>query len=99
VFPAVEDFGMSVKAMACGTPVLANSVDGERETVEAVGGGVTCNIDRATDWEDLIHQARRSPCHVKQLNSTAPHRSRNLLNPLERSHHDERTRVAAEELH
>ncbi len=58
VFPAVEDFGiMPVEAMACGTPIIANSVGGVRESVEAVGGGVTCDIERWNDWEELLHQA------------------------------------------
>ncbi|WP_314505807.1 glycosyltransferase [uncultured Microbacterium sp.] len=58
VFPAVEDFGiMPVEAMACGTPILASSVGGVPETVEAVGGGVTCEIERWNDWDELIHQA------------------------------------------
>jgi glycosyltransferase involved in cell wall biosynthesis len=55
VFPAVEDFGiMPVEAMACGTPVIANSVGGVRESVEAVGGGVTCEIERWNDWDELL---------------------------------------------
>ncbi len=58
VFPAVEDFGiMPVEAMACGTPIIANSVGGVRESVEAVGGGVTCDIERWNDWDELLHQA------------------------------------------
>lgn len=58
VFPAVEDFGiMPVEAMACGTPVIANSAGGVRESVEAVGGGVTCEIERWNDWDELLHQA------------------------------------------
>lgn len=58
VFPAVEDFGiMPVEAMACGTPVIANSVGGVRESVEAVGGGVICDIERWNDWDELLHQA------------------------------------------
>jgi len=58
VFPAVEDFGiMPVEAMACGTPIIANSVGGVPESVEAVGGGVTCDIDRWNDWDELLHQA------------------------------------------
>lgn len=58
VFPAVEDFGiMPVEAMACGTPIIANAVGGVRESVEAVGGGVTCDIDRWNDWDELLHQA------------------------------------------
>lgn len=58
VFPAVEDFGiMPVEAMACGTPVIANSVGGVRESIEAVGGGVTCEIERWNDWDELLHQA------------------------------------------
>ncbi|MEV8370939.1 glycosyltransferase [Microbacterium sp. NPDC064584] len=58
VFPAVEDFGiMPVEAMACGTPIIANSVGGVPETVEAVGGGVTCEIDRWNDWDEILHQA------------------------------------------
>ena len=58
VFPAVEDFGiMPVEAMACGTPLIANSVGGVRESVEAVGGGVTCDIDERNDWDELLHQA------------------------------------------
>jgi glycosyltransferase involved in cell wall biosynthesis len=58
VFPAVEDFGiMPVEAMACGTPIIANSVGGVRESVEAVGGGVICDIERWNDWDELLHQA------------------------------------------
>jgi glycosyltransferase involved in cell wall biosynthesis len=58
VFPAVEDFGiMPVEAMACGTPIIANSVGGVRESVEAVGGGVICEIERWNDWDELLHQA------------------------------------------
>lgn len=58
VFPALEDFGiMPVEAMACGTPILASSVGGVRESVEAVGGGVTCDIDRWNDWDELLHRA------------------------------------------
>lgn len=58
VFPAVEDFGiMPVEAMACGTPIIANSVGGVPETVEIVGGGVTCEIEETNDWDELIHQA------------------------------------------
>ena len=58
VFPAVEDFGiMPVEAMACGTPIIGNSVGGVRETIDAVGGGVTCDIDRWNDWDELLHQA------------------------------------------
>ncbi|RWZ46658.1 glycosyltransferase family 4 protein [Labedella phragmitis] len=41
VFPAVEDFGiMPVEAMACGTPVIANTVGGAGESVGVCGGGV-----------------------------------------------------------
>lgn len=58
IFPAVEDFGiMPVEAMACGTPVIAGEVGGVRESVEAVGGGVICDIDRWNDWDELLHQA------------------------------------------
>ena len=58
VFPAVEDFGiMPVEAMACGTPIIGNSVGGVRETIDAVGGGVTCEIERWNDWDELLHQA------------------------------------------
>lgn len=57
VFPAVEDFGiMPVEAMACGTPVLANREGGVRESVEAIGGGVTCDIERRNDWDELLAQ-------------------------------------------
>ena len=60
VFPAVEDFGiMPVEAMACGTPMIANSVGGVRESVEAVGGGVTCDIDRATTGTSCSTRRRR----------------------------------------
>jgi glycosyltransferase involved in cell wall biosynthesis len=58
VFPAVEDFGiMPVEAMACGTPIIANSVGGVSETVQAVGGGVTCEIERWNDWDEILAQA------------------------------------------
>jgi len=58
VFPAVEDFGiMPVEAMACGTPIIGNAVGGVRETIEAVGGGVTCEIERWNDWDELLAQA------------------------------------------
>jgi glycosyltransferase involved in cell wall biosynthesis len=58
VFPAVEDFGiMPVEAMACGTPIIGNSAGGVRETIEAVGGGVTCEIEGQNDWDELLAQA------------------------------------------
>jgi glycosyltransferase involved in cell wall biosynthesis len=41
VFMAIEDFGiMPVEAMACGTPVLVNSVGGASESARLAGGGV-----------------------------------------------------------
>lgn len=47
VYMAIEDFGiMPVEAMASGTPVLVNDVGGSRESVLAVGGGLT------SSWRD-----------------------------------------------
>ncbi|MFT3970670.1 MAG: glycosyltransferase [Micropruina sp.] len=50
VFPPVEDFGiMPVEAMACGTPVIVNSVGGARESVEICGGGHAVVMDSQSD--------------------------------------------------
>ncbi len=58
VFPAEEDFGiMPVEAMACGTPVIGHSVGGVHESIGLVGGGVTADLDRDPDWNDLVAQA------------------------------------------
>ncbi len=47
VYMAVEDFGiMPVEAMACGTPVLVNTIGGAQESVVAIGGGL------ATSWQE-----------------------------------------------
>lgn len=52
VYMPVEDFGiMPVEAMACGTPVVVNQVGGARESVEAVGGGLTA-VWRHSRFED-----------------------------------------------
>jgi len=58
VFPAVEDFGiMPVEAMAVGTPVIGHSAGGVHESISLVGGGVTADLHRGTDWLTLVERA------------------------------------------
>lgn len=65
IFPPVEDFGiMPVEAMACGTPVIAGSVGGSKETViDGVNGVVVPDFDPAT--------LARAVAQVSELSSEA----------------------------
>lgn len=74
IFPAEEDFGIvPVEAMACGTPVLAFSRGGARDTVAEGISGLLFHEQTAASIRDAVDrfEARETPFDPARLNSHA----------------------------